>query len=126
VQTLPEYTEMTSTQNLLLWGPRIAGIIVAAFLALFAMDAFNERSGVSALSDFAIHLIPSLLVLAVVAVAWRYQWIGAIAFIGLAALYALAARDRLDWIVVVSTPLLVVGLLFLASWHHRTALDRNL
>jgi hypothetical protein len=118
--------EMTSTQNLLLWGSRIAGIIVAAFLALFAMDAFNERAGVSALPDFAIHLSPSLLVLAVVAVAWRYQWIGAIAFIGLAALYALAARDRLDWIVVVSTPLLVVGLLFLASWHHRTALNRNL
>ena len=126
MQTLPEYLEMTSTQNLLLWGSRIAGIIVAAFLALFAMDAFNERAGVSALPDFAIHLIPSLLVLAVVAVAWRYQWIGAIAFIGLAALYALAARDRLDWIVVVSTPLLVVGLLFLASWHHRTALNRNL
>ena len=117
---------MTSTQNLLLWGSRIAGIVVAAFLALFAMDAFNERPVVSALPDFAIHLIPSLLVLGAVAVAWRYPWIGAIAFIGLAALYALTARERLDWIVVISTPLLVVGLLFLASWHHATTVHRNL
>jgi hypothetical protein len=117
---------MTTTQDLLLWGPRIAGIVVAAFLALFAMDAFNERSVVAALPDFAIHLIPSLLVLAVVAVAWRYQWIGAIAFIGLAAAYAFAARDRLDWIVVISTPLLVVGLLFLASWRSGATVSRNL
>ncbi|HEU4935869.1 MAG TPA: hypothetical protein VFT39_05405 [Vicinamibacterales bacterium] len=113
---------MTSTQNLLLWGPRIAGIVVAAFLALFAMDAFNERSGVSALPDFAIHLIPSLLVLAVVAVAWRYQWIGAIAFIGLAVLYAMMVRGRLDWIVAISGPLLLVGVLFLVSWHHHADL----
>ena len=117
---------MTSTQNVLLWGPRIAGIVVAAFVALFAMDAFNGRPVVSALPDFAIHLIPSLLVLAVVAVGWRYQWFAAIAFIGLAALYALAARQRLDWIVVISTPLLVVGLLFLASWRHRAPVSRNL
>ena len=122
MQTLPEYLEMTSTQKLLLWGPRIAGIVVAAFLALFAMDAFNERAGVSALPDFAIHLIPSLLVLAVVALAWRYQWIGAIAFIGLAVLYAMMVRGRLDWIVAISGPLVLVGVLFLVSWHYHADL----
>lgn len=112
---------MTSTQTLLFWIPRAAGIGVAGFFALFALDAFNGQSLVSALPEFAIHLIPSLLVLIVVAVAWRFEWIGAIAFVGLAALYAATARGRLDWIVIVSGPLVVVGLLFLASWRHRVS-----
>jgi hypothetical protein len=108
---------MTSTQNLLLWAPRIAGLLVAAFLALFALDAFNETgSFVGALPAFAIHLIPSLLVLMVVAIAWRFEWIGAIAFIALAVLYAVMARGRLDWIAVISGPLVLVGVLFLVSW----------
>lgn len=105
----------------LLWLPRISGILVAGFLALFALDAFNDTSFVAALPEFAIHLIPSLLVLTVVAIAWRFEWIGAVAFVGLAALYATMARGRLDWIVAISGPLLVVAALFLASWRQRTS-----
>jgi len=119
-QTLPG-VNVTSTQKLLFWAPRVAGILVAGLLALFALDAFNDRSFVSAWPEFAIHLIPSLLVLIVLAIAWRFEWIGAIAFVGLAALYAVTARGRLDWIVVVSGPLVVVGLLFLVSWRRRAA-----
>ncbi len=111
---------MTSAfQELLLWGPRIGGLSIAGFLALFALDAFNDTSFVAALPAFAIHLVPSLLVLTVVAIAWKFEWIGALAFIGLAALYATTVRGRLDWIIAISGPLLVVGLLFLASWRHR-------
>jgi len=111
------------SKTLLLWAPRIAGLIVAGFLALFALDAFNERSFVAALPAFAIHLIPSLLVLTVVAVAWKFEWIGAIAFIGLAVLYAVSVNGRLDWIIVISGPLALVGVLFLVSyWRHRVNL----
>jgi hypothetical protein len=109
------------SHTILFWAPRIAGILVAGFLALFALDAFNASSFLVALPDFGIHLIPSLLVLTVVAIAWRFEWIGAIAFVGLAALYAIMARGRLDWIVAISGPMLMVGLLFLASWRHRTS-----
>lgn len=108
---------MTNTsQSLLFWGPRIAGLLLAGFLALFALDAFNEGSFIAALPAFAIHLIPSLLVLAVVAVAWKFEWIGAIIFLGLAFLYAMVVRGRLDWIVTISGPLALVGVLFLVSW----------
>src|SRR5262245_50321223 len=104
-------TEISHT--VLFWTPRIAGILVAGFLALFALDAFNRTSFVAALPEFAIHLIPSLLVLTVVAIAWRFEWIGAIAFVGLAALYAAMDGGRPDWILAISGPLLVVGALFL-------------
>ena len=111
------------SKTLLLWAPRIAGLIVAAFLALFALDAFNERSFAAALPAFAIHLIPSLLVLTVVAVAWKFEWIGAIAFIGLAVIYAVSVKERLDWIIVISGPLTLVGVLFLVSyWRHHAHL----
>jgi hypothetical protein len=67
-------------------------------------------------------LIPSLLVLTVVAVAWKFEWIGAIAFIGLAVLYAMMVRGRLDWIVAISGPLALVGVFFLVSWRHHADL----
>jgi len=96
------------------------------FLALFALDVFTKSSFVAALPELAVHLIPSLLVLTVLAMGWKFEWVGAIAFMGLAALYATMARGRLDWIITVSGPLLVVGVLFLASWHHRATRHRNL
>jgi hypothetical protein len=111
---------MTQTSHtLLFWGARIAGLIIAGFLALFALDAFNEDSFVAALPAFAIHLVPSLVVLMAVAVAWKSEWVGAAAFIALAVVYAVMVRGRVDWIATISGPLLVVGLLFLASWRYR-------
>ena len=116
---------MTPTiERLVWWGPRISGLAVAGFLALFALDAFNSTSFFRALPAFAIHLIPSLLVLAVVAVAWRFEWIGAIGFIGLAALYAMRVHGRIDWVAVISGPLVLVGVLFLLSWWYRAAVHR--
>ena len=101
------------------WLPRILGITVALFVGLFALDAFGQgRPLAQALGDFAIHLIPAFLLLAVVAVAWRYPWIGAVAFIGLAVVYAVSVR-RLDWIAVIAGPLFVVGLLFVLAGANR-------
>ena len=60
--------------------------------------------------------------LAIVAVSWRREWLGAIAFIGLAVAYAMTIPSRVDWMLVISGPLLVVGALFLWSWSQRTRL----
>jgi hypothetical protein len=112
----------TTSSPLLLWTPRILGILVSAFIGLFALDAFSHTASFfEALPDFLIHLIPALVLLTLVGAAWRWKWIGAVAFIGLAAAYALTmARGRLDWMLVISGPLLVVGVLYLWSWqYHR-------
>lgn len=99
----------------IVWLPRLLGIAVALFVGLFALDAFNEGKPLAqTLGDFAIHLIPALGILAVVAVAWRYPSVGALAFIALAVAYAISVR-RLEWIAVIAGPLFAVGLLFLAS-----------
>jgi hypothetical protein len=109
---------------LLRWSPRILGIAVGLYLGLFALDAFQSGKPVArALTDFAIHLVPSAVVLAIVALSWRREWIGGIAFVLLAAAYALAVRLRLDWVLAISGPLLTVGLLFLWSWRTHRPLD---
>jgi hypothetical protein len=106
-----------------LWTPRIAGIGVALFLALFALDAFNDKPILEAIPGFLIHLGPSFLVLAAVAIAWRFPLAGAAAFLGLALLYAVRVHWRLDWIAVIGGPLVVVGVLFAMSGF-RTAAAR--
>jgi hypothetical protein len=97
---------------LALWVPRVLGIGVALFIGMFAMDAVRE--GVLA---FLLHLTPAFALLGVVALSWRWPWIGGLVFSGLALLYALNVT-RWDWIVVISGPLLLVGVLFLLSWYH--------
>ena len=101
--------------RVIVWLPRVLGIAVGLFLGLFALDAFNEGKPLAqAFGDFAVHLIPALGILAVVAVAWRYPSVGALAFIALAVAYAISVR-RLDWIAAIAGPLFVVGLLFLLA-----------
>lgn len=107
----------TTSGRLLLWSPRILGILVSLFIGMFALDAFSEgKPWLAALLGFAIHLIPAFVLLAVVVASFRRQWIGAVAFIGLAVLYAVTmSNGRLDWTLAISGPLLVVGALFLWS-----------
>ena len=107
--------------KLLLWSPRILGILVCLFLSLFALDAFGDgKTFIQVLPDFAIHVAPMLILLAVVGVSWRWEWVGGLVFTGLAAGYAYFARNHVSWILGIAGPLLVVGVLFFWSWrHHR-------
>jgi hypothetical protein len=104
----------------LLWIARLAGLGISLFLALFALDAFDGRPLGQALPAFAIHLGPAALCAAVVAVGWRLWWAGALGFAGLAAAYAvsvyrLGTGARLDWIAVISGPLMGVALLYVLA-----------
>jgi len=115
---------MTSAvRKLMLWSPRILGILVALFLGVFALDAFGEGKGfVEALPGFLIHASPALVLLATVAVSWRWEWVGGLVFIALAALYTATTLNHVDWILAIAGPLFVVGSLFLVSWRHRKEL----
>ena len=106
---------------LLLWSPRVLGILVCLFLSLFALDAFRGGKSIAqALTDFAIHVAPMMVLLGVVALSWRWEWIGGSVFTLLALTYAYMARGHVSWIAVISGPLLVVGTLFFVSWtRHR-------
>ena len=113
----------TTSARLLLWSPRVLGILLSAFLAMFALDVFNEGKTLNeALPDLAIHLLPATLLLIIVAASWRWEWVGGIVFAVLAVTYAASVRGRLDAILVISGPLLIVGVLFLWSWRYHEEL----
>lgn len=118
---------MTTTSDwLLLWSPRILGILVSVFIGMFALDAFSEgKPFPGALADFIVHLVPAFVLLAFVIAAFRRPWIGAVAFIGLAIAYAAMAKARVDWMLAISGPLLAVGLLFFWSWFLRGRLQAS-
>jgi hypothetical protein len=100
-----------------LWSARIVAIATCAFLSLFALDAWTPGRPLSqTAAEVAVHLVPSAILLLIILLAWRQPWIGAVGFVALAAAYAVMVRFRLDWLLVVSGPLLTAGLLFLWSW----------
>lgn len=111
----------------LLWAPRILGILMTLFLGLFALDAFRpDRPLMRSLAEFAIHLLPALGVAIVVLLSWRREWIGGIAFLVLALAYAAMVRGRLDWILVISGPLVLLSAAFLLSWWSHAAVRTEL
>jgi hypothetical protein len=115
-----------SSASLLVWGPRILGILVCLFLSVFALDAFGGGTTfIQALPEFAVHIAPMLVLLGVVCVSWRWEWVGAIVFTSLAVGYLFFARGHVSWTLVIAGPLFLVGLLFFWSWFHHDELRRG-
>jgi hypothetical protein len=112
-------------KRLLYWAPRALAIAFAGFLALFALDVFGEEDGwLETAVGLAMHLIPTALVLMVLAVSWRREWVGAVAYFGLALAYLGLFRGRFPWttLLVIAGPLILTAGLFLLNWRWRSAL----
>jgi len=108
----------TTSRRLLFWTPRAICIAFAIFLSMFALDVFGEGYGFwKTLLALFIHLVPVYMVLAVLVIAWRWEWVGALGFAGLAIWYAKWAWPRHPiWILGIGGPLLVIAALFLVNW----------
>lgn len=113
----------TKMSSLLQWLPRVLGLLFALFLGLFALDVFEiEASFWELLGGFLIHLMPTFLILAGVAIAWRWPLQGGILCLLLTFLLALRFGGLGNWLGVLPffSPLTVVGALFiLDGWLRR-------
>jgi hypothetical protein len=109
---------MTTTTKAFYWLPRVLSIGFVLFLAMFALDVFTEYSGWDVVLPLLMHLIPSIVLLVAVAVAWRYELVGVVIFLGFAGLYVwMAGLDKpLSWYLVIALPSATVGVLYLVSW----------
>ncbi|MDP2792436.1 MAG: hypothetical protein Q8O15_11850 [Rectinemataceae bacterium] len=99
--------------------PRIAGIGLILFVGLFSLDVFDTQESLWAqLGGFIIHLLPSLILTLVLFVAWKFELIGAITYMGIALFYYVLTGGREHWsaYAVLSGSLFLVGILFLVSW----------
>jgi len=112
----------TSTKRFLFWTPRIICILFACFISIFALDVFGENHGFwNIFLALLIHLIPTGLLLLILAVAWRWEWVGALFFSALGVLYFIAFWGRFHWSVyaIIAGPLFLLGGLFLVGWIKR-------
>jgi hypothetical protein len=102
----------------LFWTPRIAGIVFVLFISLFALDIFDMRlSFWETLAGLFMHLIPSILLAFAIFLAWKWEWVGAVLFIGWAIWYVIFMQGFFwtVYLIIAGLPALI-GLLFLAGW----------
>jgi len=94
---------------------------------LFSLDVFSEELGFwQTLVGLMMHNIPSFVLLIMLIVSWKYEIVGCVSFILAGLLYiSLILRNSLlegfqwyyiTWIVLISGPAFLVGILFLLSW----------
>ncbi|MCB2211949.1 hypothetical protein KQI52_07540 [bacterium] len=111
-----------STQRLIYWPPRILGILFAVFISLFALDVFEEGYNFGELLvAILMHMVPTSLVIIALLVAWRWEWTGAVLFIGLGLAYIVLAWGQVALAAYfgISGPLILTGSLFLVNWFMR-------
>ena len=107
------------SMKILYWTPRILCLLFAAFISIFALDVFSEGySFVETVVALIMHLVPTFIVLIVLAISWRWEWVGAVIFATLGVLFIAwdPGRFPLSAYVIMTTPLFLIAGLFLANW----------
>lgn len=122
---------MKNSAKIFYWMPRIICIIAILFISLFALDAFSpELSFWQQIGGFLMHLIPSFILLAILVLAWKKEFIGGILFmiIGLGLSPIVFSHNyrmnhsifmSLGIILTITIPFVIVGVLFIISHFKR-------
>jgi hypothetical protein len=114
-----------TVEKILFWSPRGLGILIAVFVSLFALDVFAEGySFWETIGALLMHLIPTFVILVVLGVAWRWEWIGGFLFVVLGVLYITLFWEpsNLPAYLLISGPLFLAGILFLLDGYYRSAI----
>jgi hypothetical protein len=115
-------------KNALYWTPRILTIVFILFLGLFALDVFEgDQSLIKKLGGFLIHLIPNFVLIVILIVAWKYEWVGTIAFtlVGIAYIIMFWGRFPVATYLIISGPLFFIAVLFWLNWANRKRPDEQ-
>ena len=119
------------TKKWIFWVPRILSIVFILFLALFSFDVFDSCNSFSSCSlGLLMHNLPSIILAIILIISWKYEIVGAIAFILAGLLYtSLVLRTvllsqphpwfMLSWTLTIAGPALLVGILFWIGWRRK-------
>ncbi len=108
------------------WSARILTMLFAAFISIFALDAFTENIGFwPTAAALFIHLIPTCMVLMILLVSWRWEWVGGLAFTLLLCFYFMTKWGKIDLggFVMISAPMLILAVLFFTAWWQRKVMN---
>lgn len=103
----------------LYWFPRILTIIAILFMLMFSFDVFSGNEPFARkMLGFLIHNIPVLILIAVLIIAWKWEFIGGmllvVAAVGGGIFFYSFTKNTGSLIVM--APFLITGLLFIL--HH--------
>ena len=112
----------------LYWTPRILSIIFIAFLALMSLDVFSPGLSIGQIAlGLFMHNIPVFILIIVLVISWKYEWVGGVIFILAGLLYTGTIVIRvimsnpvewymLSWSLIIAGPAFFIGILFLINW----------
>ena len=118
---------MKSSIKIFYWLPRVTCIFAIIFISMFATDAFSSELTIwQQIRGFLIHLIPSFILLAILILAWKWEYIGGILFtiVGLGLSPFIFMRNynmnhsvvlSFEVILIITFPFVVIGILFIIS-----------
>ena len=121
---------MKTSTKVLYWTARILCILTILFVSLFALDSFSsERTFWQNTTAFLVHLFPSIVLLALLIIAWKWEKTGGIilTIIGLAFSIFLfvfnykrnhSVTTSLLTTLMLAIPFVLAGILFILS-HNR-------
>lgn len=118
---------MKTSMKLLYWTPRILCILAILFISIFAVDAFDAQLTIwQQIGGFLIHMIPSFILMVILAVAWKWELVGGsiLLLFGLLTTPLVfninysrnhSVSTTLGLILMITFPFIVVGALFIIS-----------
>ena len=118
---------MKNTLKIIHWAPRILCILAILFVSMFALDSFGPGyTLLQQLEAFAIHLIPTYILIIFLVVAWKWELIGGLMLIILALGFTPfiythnyqmnhSAWMSLSIILMINFPFILTGGLFVLS-----------
>lgn len=115
------------SKQVLFWAPRALSIAFILFISMFALDVFGEGRGFwQTAAALVMHLVPSFVLIAMLALAWRWEWIGVLIPLGLAGLFLwwnyTVRHNAPAAVLIIAGPLFLMAALFLAGWLKRAEL----
>ena len=116
---------LSTAKKLLYWTPRILCIVFTILISFFALDVFGESKSVwETLLALFMHLIPTFILIAILVITWRREWVGGILFsvLGFTYIINMWGQFPLMTYIVVAGPLIITGILFLLNWKYRAEL----
>ena len=104
--------------KIIFWIPRILGILAVLLVMMFSFDCLEGDYNLKEkLVCFLMHNIPSLILILILVIAWRWELFGGIVFV-IGAVIMTGYFDGFSGnpgVMVLTLPFLVVGTLFIVS-----------
>jgi len=109
------------------WTPRIVSIIFLLFLAIFSLDVFgNGYTFWETVVGLLMHNIPVFVLAIVLWISWKYEIVGAIAFILAGILYTISmliggrlVGYEILYSLIIAVPAFLIGILFWMNWKRK-------